>query len=63
MLSVTTAFPKLLLCPGVLQGLELNSAEAFGLLDRVDTSLFSGTSVTVCLSQFRSSLEEMDLKK
>lgn len=42
MFSVTTVFPKLL-CPGVLQGLELNSAEAFGLLDRVDTSLFFGT--------------------
>lgn len=46
MLSVTTVFPKLLLCPGVLQGLELNSAEVFGLLD---TSLFSGT-LGHCLS-------------
>lgn len=46
MLSVTTVFPKLL-CPGVLQRLELSSA--FGLLDRVDTSLFSGT-LSHCLS-------------
>lgn len=42
MLSVTTTLPKLL-CPGVLQGLELSSPEASGLLDRVDASMLSGT--------------------
>lgn len=43
MLSVTVAFPKLLLGLGLLQGLELSSPEAFGLLDRADTSKLSST--------------------
>jgi hypothetical protein len=43
MLSVTTAFPELLLCPGIPQGLELSSPETFGFLERVDTSMLPGT--------------------
>lgn len=43
MLSVTIAFPKLLLCPGILQKLQLSRPEGFGLLERVDTSVLPGT--------------------